>query len=266
MNDATLFFTLLVTFAFSSGCVSGAQAAPQPDARGFEMPAAKAIAWEPVRQEKETTEISGSVRADFGTFELWWVIEKQGSARLVTREPSGSAELPLMEKQLWPLVFEGGLTAIFQEWYPLVNVKAPTTVRLIVTVPSKELFSAFSDGLVPPEERLPKKLLALRWDGATDDDGVRRVRGVIWENTKGFALLWERRVGRQPALVGEAASRTGKGEPLASRLIPWVDEHAGNTMILEAVASPEGGGTLPHLIPLFVVNTKDLMRGFDQAR
>ena len=103
------------------------------------------------------TALPGWVRADFGRFEFRWLIAPDGNARLATLEPAGSGEIPPMEKELWPLVLDGGATALFQEWFPLLNVKAPTILRLIVVVSTKELFSVLPGTKVPPAVRLERQ-------------------------------------------------------------------------------------------------------------
>lgn len=226
------------------------------------MAAPAAIAWQPARVEKGATELPGTVPADFGTFELRWVIGPQVNARLVTREPAGSAELPLMEKELWPLVLEGGVTAVFQEWFPLLNANEPTTARLIVVVKTADLFSVLADGRTPPEERLARGLAAIRWAGVSEAASARRVRGTTGE----FELSWERMARRAPELVGRRLSTIGQGGLPELRLIPWMDASVGNAMILMKVPAPEAGGAAAHLAPLVTVNTEELLRGFDRLR
>jgi hypothetical protein len=225
----------------------------------FQLPSPRTVTWEQPFSEPGRTVLPGWVRADFGRFEFRWKIGPEAKARLTTLEPAGSGELPPLEKELWPLVLDGGSTALFLEWLPLLGVKAPTTLRLVVVVPTGELFSVLPGTELPPAAGLRGKPATLRWAEAVGENAVRYVQATCTGGSGRLELYWRREAGRPPALAGRAAEAASAGE---IRLVPWMDEASGLAVLFRQVQPLEGSP--PHLLALALVRTEELLQGFRQ--
>jgi len=221
------------------------------------------ISWQQPVKVKDETVIQGFVKSGFGNFEFMWVINPEGMSKLVTRKFSGSAELPLKEKKILPLVLPDGSTILFQEWPPLLNEKRPYSMRVIATVPTSELFSVLPGVKLPPSCIISKIPEQIKWDKVFDKNGIKYLQG----NTKGSSgpvnLLFEKKGSGNPELVLVESQGNGELSSKESKLLPWMDETTGLTYICQERFLHLNQGNSPYLWCLATVKTVELLSGYN---
>jgi len=228
----------------------------------FAIPATRAISWEKPFTENGKTVVPGSVQADFGRFEFRWLLAPDGSTRLVTIEPGGSAEVPSLEKQLWPLVLDTGVTALFLEWLPLLNDKSPIRLRMIVVVSTKELFVELPTLLIPGASNLRRAFDTVSWDGLSEENGTQFLRGAIRSSDGTHDVFWKREPRGQPVLREKAQKPVGHLSTGEIRLVPWIDDEARAAMICREIGIEDDKSQTPHLVPLAMVQKEELLSGY----
>jgi len=148
------------------------------------------ISWKQPVKEKDETVIQGFIKSGFGNFEFMWVINPDGMSKLVTRKFSGSAELPLKEKKILPLVLPDGNTILFQEWPPLLNEKKPYSIRAITRVSTSDLFSVISGVKLPPSCIISKIPEHIKWGKVFNKNGRKYLFGSIEASSGHVNLLF----------------------------------------------------------------------------
>jgi hypothetical protein len=193
---------------------------------------AQAVNWQGPVQGNNATVIPGVVRAPFGAFELRWMVEPAGKARLAYLDPAGSAELPLMEKSILILNNRDGTTALFQEWFPLLNDKKPSRLNEIAVVSTSSLFSVVAGSESPPAFSLGGSTRSIRWGQPSTVDGVKYRKGLAKAATGTIALAWRTASsgGAELYLMSDSRADAGKGD--ATRLYLWIHDEAQTAELL----------------------------------
>jgi len=220
------------------------------------------IIWQPQKKMKDKTVIPGSSKADFGKFEFRWIINPDGKARLVTMEPAGSAELPLIEKRIMPLVLPDGSTLLFQDWLPLLNEKKTSSIRLITRVSTSELFSVFPVVKVPPSSAIGKTVNQVLWGIVCVKNDVKYLPGSTKVPSGSLNILWKKRGAGIPELVTEESPGAGELPAVERKLLIWIDETSGITYICKEQFPLLDQGYCSYLQCLTAVKTDELLKGF----
>jgi hypothetical protein len=196
------------------------------------------------------------VRAPFGAFELRWMVEPMGKARLAYLDPAGSAELPLMEKGILILNSRDGTTALLQEWFPLLNDKKPPRLNEIAVVSTSSLFSVVTGSESPPAFSIDGSTRSIRWGEPSTVDGVKYRKGLAKAAAGTIALAWRTASsgGSELYLMSDFRADAGKGD--ATRLYLWIHDEA-RTAILLRVES----WRVDVLRPVITVSMKSLLSG-----
>jgi len=137
---------LFILLALLSGCrtMEGGMANISAQNSGNHAP--NPIKWGAVSIEGGAVIVPGSVHADFGRFDFFWQIPEKGAARLMAKEPLGSAEMGLRLVALYPYFPGDGLASIFREHVPLLNSREPRALTLIAVVSADELRAGLALG------------------------------------------------------------------------------------------------------------------------
>lgn len=220
------------------------------------------ISWHKSYQEKDKTIIPGSVKADFGKFEFRWIIYQDGIIKLVTLESAGSGELPPIEKKLLLLVLEEGNTILFQEWYPLVNVKEPYTIRPIAKVSTADLFSVLPKIKIPPTSPINQKVYTIKWGKIFLKNMNKYIQGVTKASFGTLNIYWKKEKDHNPELITLESSGAGELPPAEIKVLIWLDESKGKTIIFQERFPQLNQGGVPYLWFLTTVKTADLISGF----
>ncbi len=223
------------------------------------------IVWQAPHEEKGRIVKTGAVAADFGRFEFQWILEpEKKTIRLVTIEAPGAGELPAEEKKVLPLVVNSGVTILFLEWPPLLHSKKPYTIRAVAGVSTADLFSALPELKKPPSAPEMKTPRSIVWNNITVRKGVQYLEGAVKASFGTLDLYWKKEEGRVPELVTIEAPGAGELPPVEAKLLPWMDEGSGLTIICQE-RRPQLNESFPaYLAGLVMVKTADLMAGFDR--
>ena len=108
--------------------------------------ARRPITWGAASLENGAVVVTGSVHADFGRFDFFWQIPEKGAARLMAKEPLGSAEMGLRLVTLYPYFPGDGSASIFRERVPLLNGREPRALTLIAVVSADALRAGLALG------------------------------------------------------------------------------------------------------------------------
>lgn len=233
-------------------------------AEGGRLEATKKISWHPAFQENGATIIPGSVQVDFGRLEIRWIIPAKGIARLVTMEPSGSAELPPREKKLLLWAGKRGSIVLFQEWLPLLNVKELAVIRPVVTVSTTDLFSVLPKTKLPPVAKLDKTPQTIAWERSYVKGDTMYLPGSLRASFGRLNIYWRKRSAGIPELITVESSGSGELPPREVRLYIWADEKDGSSTIFQERQPLLNQGITSYLWPLATVRTDELMAGFRQ--
>lgn len=137
---------LLIFLALLSGCRTMEGGMANINAQNTGNGARRPIAWGAVSVEGGAVVVPGSVHADFGRFDFFWQIPEKGAARLMAKEPLGSAEMGLRLVALYPYFAGDGSASIFRERVPLLNGREPRALTLIAVVSADELRAGIALG------------------------------------------------------------------------------------------------------------------------
>lgn len=231
---------------------------------GFSTVSKKKISWQEPYKKKDMTIITGSVQADFGKFELRWIIDADKKARLITLESPGAGELPPIEKKILLMVYKDGITHLFQEWYPLLNVKEPYTIRLITSVSTADLFSVLPASKLPPVSPVIKKTQHIIWGKVYSKNGIQYLQGMLKASFGTLNILWKKEAGRIPQLITMESPGAGELPPIESKLLPWMDETTGTALICQERQPQLNEEYTPYLWCLAKVKTSELLSGFNR--
>jgi hypothetical protein len=102
------------------------------------------ITWGNEYSKNSVWYLPGSLKASFGTLNIYWRKESARIPELITLESPGAGELPLREISLYLWNDEQTNTStIFQERQPLLNQDSTTYLWPLVTVKTDELMAGF---------------------------------------------------------------------------------------------------------------------------
>lgn len=219
------------------------------------------ITWQNSFRENGVTVIPGSVQTNFGRFELRWVIGAGGRARLATLESPGVGEMPPVEKKIFIFPRDNGTTLLFQEWFPLLNEKRPSTLKMITSVPTGQLFSVLPGEMRPPVAAIGMTTQPIQWGKKYQRYGSQYLPGKLKTSFGWREIFWKKKTGRIPELITLETPSAGARPPLESRLYPWLDE-TGDTVIFQERSARFNQDSTPYLWPLAKVQTAELMLGF----
>lgn len=217
---------------------------------------AQAINWQSPRQENGISVITGTVQAPFGAFELRWAREPNGAARLISLQPGGSAEAPLMEKSVFILNDRDGDTTLLEEWFPLLNQKGPARLNKIAVVDTASLFSVVAGSDSPPAFAIDGTVRSVRWGARSIADGVAYRKGLVKAGSKTIGIAWRIAPEEAPELSLLEDSRISAPKGVGTRLFLWIDSSAQNAVLLQAEP-----WRIPVLKPVVVVSSESLLSG-----
>ncbi|NLG84160.1 MAG: hypothetical protein GX493_06055 [Firmicutes bacterium] len=220
------------------------------------------IAWQKPFVVDGLTIIPGSVRSAHGTFAFRWVIDRDGGARLTTTVPFGAGELPPREIDLFPLIRKDGMTLLFQEWFPLVNVREPSTIRIVAKVATAELFSVLPTGQHLPAENISKKRQAIAWGTRQERDGIEYLPGRVETSLGSMEIVWKKEPGHLPELVLSEPPKAEGLPPGEVRLYPWMEGAIDTTFVFRKAPPRVDGASIMRLQYLVTVRTTELLAGF----
>lgn len=222
------------------------------------------ISWHQALQENGTTIIPGSVRTDVGLFEIRWIIPAKGIARLVMMEPSDSGELPPHEKKLFIWVEKPNRVVIFQERFPLANVREPVTIRPVVAVSTKDLFSVLPKTKLPPVAKPDKTPKAITWESLYTKGDTLYLPGSLQASFGRLNIYWRKKGNGIPEFITLESRGSGELPPREVSLYIWKDEPKGFSTLFQERYPLLNQGLTSYLWPLAVVRTDELMDGFGQ--
>jgi hypothetical protein len=222
------------------------------------------ITGEKPRKEKEPASFSGSAKAGFGTFNFKWNVDPKGTTKLATLESSGSGELPPKEKKIFLQIRNDGTTRLYHEWYPLVNVKKPVTLKYIVDVPTAELFSLLPEVKIPAgivESTSDQKIQPIAWGKTFKQNNIQYLPCNAVSAWK-LNIFWEKKTNQFPELIAvenyKQQNMTSK-----SRLYLLIDENNNTTILFMEKQFQSTQGNIPYLLPVATVKTDELISGFN---
>jgi hypothetical protein len=227
---------------------------------------ANKITWEKPRKEKESASFSGSAKASFGTFNFKWNVDPKGTTQLTTLESSGSGELPPKEKKIFLQIRDNGTTRLYQEWYPLVNVKKPVILKYIVDVPTVELFSLLPEVKLPAgivESASDQKIQPIKWGKTFKQNNIQYLPCNALLSGK-LNIFWEKKANQFPELIAVENYKQGMMTP-KSKLYLLIDDSNNTTILLLEKQFQSSQGNIPYLFPVTTVKTDELISGFNSA-
>jgi hypothetical protein len=219
------------------------------------------ISWQTAYGARESRIIPGTVQAVNGSFPIRWIVGN-GNPRLVTLESPGAGELPPVERRLMFLCEANGRTLLLKEWFPLLNVKQPVTIRVMATVPTAELFQVLLNTKVPPVSPLEPVVQPLIWEQAYERNSISYLPG--WTNTPlgRLNLVWRKTSGRLPELIMLESLGAGELPPVETSLYIWGDPDRNITVICRE-HHPRLNENYPSCLwRLATVSTTELMKGY----
>lgn len=252
-------FFILAPFQAGFACSKASDQQDNGGARGFQT---AAITWENSYQKDGSTVIPGSVMTDSGRVTLRWILLPNRTTRLVSVVTPGAGERPPVETPLYLLLRQDGTTAVFQEWFPLVNTFAPPELRAIAVVKTEELF-AVTGVNSPPVHQMGARTAKITWDGTVTKNEVQYVGGAVQTEFGQINIYWK--VDGMPQLITLDAPGAGEMPPQEAKLYLWHDKTNAVTMILQVRAPLLNQGGPSYLWPLVTVSTDDLMDGLKKA-
>mgnify|MGYP005840051399 CR=1 FL=1 len=220
------------------------------------------ISWQSPFSRNGEIVIIGSIETTHGGFEFRWVLGSHGEARLVTLVAFGAGELPPREMKLFPLVRKGGTTLLFQEWFPLVGVEEPPTIRVVAEVPTAELFSVLPAGQQPPPAAISKRRQTIEWTAVQERDGRKYLPGRVKASFGTLEIIWKKEPDHMPELIMLETPGAGELTPTETRLYLWTEAAAGATVICREVHPRLDQEFVSHLQCLVTVRTTELISGF----
>ncbi|MCL6589421.1 MAG: hypothetical protein K6U80_05640 [Firmicutes bacterium] len=234
----------------------------------------RGILWQKPVREKGVTIIPGAALTDFGRLELRWIIGDR-ETRLVTLEAPGAGELPPLERPIFLLVRDNGVTLLFQEWVPLANENKPVTVRDLVSVDTNDLFSVLPGKRVPPEAQISRKIIPIKWGRMYQKNGVQYLPGKLggpWPSGR-RDIYWMKKPGRIAGLFSPEDRGNGVRNMAAprdsnddARLFLWLDGMNGATVLFLEDSLETNQGNISYLWPFAVVETTQLLSGFNEVQ
>lgn len=221
------------------------------------------ISWNEPIKDKDKTIIHGYARTDSGLFEFMWIIKSEKESKLVAMKAPGSAELPLKEKKVMPMVLSDGVTLLFQEWPPLLNEKKPLRIRLIASVSTAELFSVLPDKIIPQSCIVPKAPEQIKWGTVFNKKGIKYIQGTTRASFGSLNLLWKKDGAKNPELIVEERPGAGELPAVERKLLPWIDETGGFTFICQERLPQLNQGSSPYLWCLTAVKTEEILSAYE---
>lgn len=206
------------------------------------------ISWKGLRQESDSTSITGSLRAPFGLFFLTWRIDAKGNAALADEEPSGTGEMPIYDKTPVYLWLPGdGKAYIFRIRTPVLGSSEPVAMRLVAVVKSDELFAGLAKVLARRSDLKYPDILTPSASAAPNEATAWNASGLGWRmSEKGQTGL---------------CSFTPTGEP--TEVFPWImdstPEALSESLIFEITTYKLGDISLELLNCLLRVNTAQML-------
>jgi len=263
-NIRRMVLIIVVVFCFSS--LTACSGKKTGDSKNNIKPSSEnkmKISWQQPVKKNDYTIIPGYAKADFGRFEFRWIIKPGGVSKLITLEPSGSSELPLVEKKVLPLVLSDGNTLLFQERPSLLNEKKPLRICAITSVSTLDLFSVFPVVKLPPSCIISKTSNHIKWDNVFSKNGVKYLQGYTKSSFGSLNLLWKKEGSRNPELVVVESPGAGELPAVETKLLPWIDEASGLTVICQERFPQLNQGYCSYLWCLTTVKTSELLWGFN---
>jgi len=103
------------------------------------------ISWGDIFEKKGSQYVPGSIKADFGSANICWKREVDGTLRLITTEALGGGELPLREVPLYIWNDNTAKTTLLcQERKPILNQPGPAYLWPLVVVKTTELIEGMN--------------------------------------------------------------------------------------------------------------------------
>lgn len=224
------------------------------------------ISWQQPFNSDGATLIPGAVRTANGSLRFYWKIDADGRMSLVILTAAGGGELPPREERLLLLARENGTAVLFQEWFPLANVRKPPTIRPVATVSTRDLFSVLPAGVAPPPAPpLPRKAARIEWRPIIDRDGIRYLTGLARNGRETVEIAWRKAPGRRPELVMLAPFEAGELPPVPIKLYIWDGQARGIAALCLERQHLLNQKFVPSLQCLARVRTAELMSGFERA-
>lgn len=220
------------------------------------------IIWQPGFEQNGNRVIPGLIKTAYTTIQIKWLIDSRGNAKLVVLNAFGAGELPPMEQRLLPMVFGSGeTTLLFQEWFPLMNVKEPSTVRIMAAVPTVNLFSVLNASKPPSISLRGQKSQTISWGKSSIKNGITYLPGSIKASFGTLNIAWKKVGKRNAELISFETPSAGELPPLESKLYLW-KESSSKTVLCQERQPQLNQGYVSYLYPLVKVKTSKLMAGF----
>ncbi|MFH0976703.1 MAG: hypothetical protein V1874_13045 [Spirochaetota bacterium] len=213
-------------------------------------------------KKKETSNLTGSIKTSFGTFNYKWNIDTKGIAHLTSLESAGSGELPAKEKKIFIKFINDRTTELYQEWFPLLNEKKPVTLKYTAEVPSSKLFSAFPDVNLQTESiesNSDQIIQPVSWGKIYQHNNTLYLPSNIKTSTGMLNIAWEKKTNKFPELI---AFDKNKKEKNTLKIFILNNEKNNTSMLFIEKMLQSKNGTIPYLSYLITVKTDELITGF----
>lgn len=220
------------------------------------------VLWQPAFEQNGNRIIPGLIKTNSGAIQIKWVIDIHGNAKLVTLIALGAGELPPREQRLLPMVLENEeTTLLFQEWFPAMNVKEPSQIRIIAAVPTTDLFLVLNTAKPPSVSLKGQKPQTINWENSSVKNGITYLPGNIKAPFGTLNIAWKKEEGRIAELISFKAPGAGELPPVESKLYLWKDS-SKTTVICRERRPQLNQSYVSYLYPLVKVKSSKLMDGF----
>lgn len=221
------------------------------------------VLWKSAFEQNGNKIIPGLIKTNSSTIQIKWIIDTHGKAKLVSLISFGAGELPPQEQKLLPMVCEenGRNTILFQELYPLMNVKEPPTVQIIAVVPTANLFEVLNTAKPPSVDLKNQKPQTIYWEKPSIKNKITYLPGIIKASLGTLNIAWKKEEKRNAELISFETPGAGELPLLESKLYLWKD--SSNTTVIFQERHPQlNQGYVSYLYPLVKVKTSKLMDGY----